>query len=840
MQAGLYSAVLTAFLVESYKALREDTRETIIFLLRQLVVQTNSFIANDRFINSTTGTLPDLEPSFPPSSHLTLVNSLWFASLTLSLTSASFSIVVKQWLLKLPVQEHIAPKTHLRIRHLRHAGLKLYKVFDIAAFLPLLLQVSLLLFFIGLCFYTADAYNRIRNATIVLVSLWGFFLIATTLIPGLDPRCPYKVPLLTEPISWLRRLILKFLRGGREHHTGISNHALIDPKSEDAISQDPSQDVKLLVEALQVDAIQANDALLKDIMFELTQDGTLDPRELSEVTFTVIDYRLRGPGPASDTLGHTFLDMRSLSRQTYDTIIYMITLLLQAWVDQHTVAHPGDVTATAWVQNSICALVSRSEHWYFNEETVEQVLSKCFIRLKDQYALSTESIFQSRLRNCDNDLLAAFCKRIKGALVLSDTASLVGTIQGLFEDIFTQTRSNLPPGTDTARSIYRTCADAPNRAEYKICNDFFHELLAPRIKDELKKKVDPESLLQIDAILLDDDTLLKDMWPTIISSTTYTQSAKFLLGALGNRLHRDVLDEVQTSFLDIAGLRPKYRETIMTMAKQFISDQSKHRSEWDEASGNIVAILLPDAGDSESSGPAPAEDDSRISALKVCLSKDHYLSTADVITSRIESEEPDIWAVELSGTLEKLADGLSLIGDDELLPFIQRLFEASPIQDSCQAKPIQETEPIRRITGETAKTGRRDNTYSLKLPKACQEVVFRLFIPRITQCGGFIGDGELEEFNPQSQAARLLSIIFQVAVDDGLTKWNEAIVVDLVRRLLTSKKDGDKGIICSVALNTLVCLKKARTVAQEYFIKAAVLITWDGKTNTLLRLMIIR
>ncbi|KAI0087518.1 hypothetical protein BDY19DRAFT_234587 [Irpex rosettiformis] len=95
--AGLFSAVMTAFLVESYQTLQQDPQDTIVSLLQQLVTQTSSFVVNDNFVNST-----NLQPNsirlstFEPPMNAQRVNVLWFSSLTLSLVSASFSHMRKR------------------------------------------------------------------------------------------------------------------------------------------------------------------------------------------------------------------------------------------------------------------------------------------------------------------------------------------------------------------------------------------------------------------------------------------------------------------------------------------------------------------------------------------------------------------------------------------------------------------------------------------------------------------------------------------------------------------------------------------------------------------------
>ncbi|KAI0685970.1 hypothetical protein BC835DRAFT_485767 [Cytidiella melzeri] len=165
--AGLYSAVLTAFVIESYPLLQEDTAVPS----------------------------PSLS-QFEPTPAAVRLNVLWFASLVLSLSTASLGIMVKQWLREYMSFTTSSAQGHLRVRAYRRSGLETWKVFGIASTLPLLLQLSLLLFFVGLCDFTANVHPSIRNTTLSLVCAWAFLIFSVVLAPIFSARCPYKTPAL--------------------------------------------------------------------------------------------------------------------------------------------------------------------------------------------------------------------------------------------------------------------------------------------------------------------------------------------------------------------------------------------------------------------------------------------------------------------------------------------------------------------------------------------------------------------------------------------------------------------------------------------------------------------
>ncbi|PPQ90720.1 hypothetical protein CVT25_005028 [Psilocybe cyanescens] len=79
--AGLFSAVATAFVIESYKSLQPDPVENLVLVI------TSS-------LNSSTISVPP----FTPTASSVRVNICWFLSLVLSLTTVLVGIVSLQWL----------------------------------------------------------------------------------------------------------------------------------------------------------------------------------------------------------------------------------------------------------------------------------------------------------------------------------------------------------------------------------------------------------------------------------------------------------------------------------------------------------------------------------------------------------------------------------------------------------------------------------------------------------------------------------------------------------------------------------------------------------------------
>ncbi|GJE95370.1 hypothetical protein PsYK624_115540 [Phanerochaete sordida] len=221
--AGLFSAVVTTFVVATYPSLMPDNTDELVFLMRQSLAQSYTFA--DGVLRPITPFPAD--PPFEVPLWALRVNGLWFASLIVSLSTASFGMLVKQWLIEyLAMEQWISPQEQLRARQYRHPALKHWKVFEIAALLPLLLHISLGLFFLGLCFYTTAANETIGRSTFPLVAGWAFFALLTFIAPLASPRCPYKITLLKAGLRAGRRYITsRFWQPGRDAIKGTINAA---------------------------------------------------------------------------------------------------------------------------------------------------------------------------------------------------------------------------------------------------------------------------------------------------------------------------------------------------------------------------------------------------------------------------------------------------------------------------------------------------------------------------------------------------------------------------------------------------------------------------------------
>jgi hypothetical protein len=185
VQAGLFSAILTAFIIEFYKDLKQDPMETSTQLLLRITMQ----------LDNSAHTPIDLPKEFTPSATNVAVNALWFSSLILSLFASLLGILVKQWLhvyTKWPDREQ--PRDTIILRYIYQEGFFRWHVQDIIGLLPVLLQVALLLFVVGLVTYMWTLNRAIACVLSVLVATTIVVAVVSIALPFFSEDCPYKSP----------------------------------------------------------------------------------------------------------------------------------------------------------------------------------------------------------------------------------------------------------------------------------------------------------------------------------------------------------------------------------------------------------------------------------------------------------------------------------------------------------------------------------------------------------------------------------------------------------------------------------------------------------------------
>ena len=195
-QAGLFSAVLTAFNVQSYQLLQSGPTDPMIAVLQQISTQLNSFSVNPSFINSTqpASSLDQLQPPFRAPVSAVWINTLWFASLVCSLASASIALIVKQWLYEESKGLSGTSRETARLRQYRLNSLVKWKVGVIILVPSVLLQVALFLFLSGLLVLLWTIHETVAAVISALVGALFVFVVTVTLLPLFSLDCCYRSP----------------------------------------------------------------------------------------------------------------------------------------------------------------------------------------------------------------------------------------------------------------------------------------------------------------------------------------------------------------------------------------------------------------------------------------------------------------------------------------------------------------------------------------------------------------------------------------------------------------------------------------------------------------------
>ncbi|KAI0698834.1 hypothetical protein C8Q76DRAFT_633871, partial [Earliella scabrosa] len=193
--AGLFSAVLTAFNVQSYTLLAPDPQDRLLDTLQQISAQLGSFSINPSFVNSTAPAVfqTPVPPPRAPRSAVWL-NTLWFSSLIFSLSAASLGIMVKQWLNEYSAGLSGPSQQTARLRQRRLNSLTKWRVGWIVAILPILLQIALVLFFSGLLVLLWDLNDVVAGVASALIGILSTITASTILLPSFTSDCCYISP----------------------------------------------------------------------------------------------------------------------------------------------------------------------------------------------------------------------------------------------------------------------------------------------------------------------------------------------------------------------------------------------------------------------------------------------------------------------------------------------------------------------------------------------------------------------------------------------------------------------------------------------------------------------
>ena len=367
-----------------------------------------------------------VDAPYSPSSTAIRINSLWFASLVFSLATASFGMLVKQWLREYLACEYTSPQARLRIRQRRNPGLHIWKVFQIAAMLPLLLQLSLALFFVGLCVFTWSINQQVARPTIVFVCAWAFFLIASIILPVFYPTCPYQTTAFLRVTKFLRLRLVALRRRASRASLAVATsrsiasytkwmHVILssvgrlvkprDYEEEEIVAQDQNKDAEVLIS---VDAALTDDTILETTIWEALQQLRLPPHDNLVFLFEIIKHR--SPLPSlQPVVPHLvqLLDLRSLGLQAWQAITDIAASVFSLGVESSaTTLWSGETTDAFLVLLSYSSYALPARHIPLLQQCFKkQHWPACLVVLTRQVA-AAGSQAQEQILRCFREPLA--------------------------------------------------------------------------------------------------------------------------------------------------------------------------------------------------------------------------------------------------------------------------------------------------------------------------------------------------------------------------------------------------------------------------------------------------
>jgi hypothetical protein len=189
-KAGLFSAILSAFLIEIRKGLQEDLQtmtNNLLFILIQ---------------NGTGAQISSGSP-FKPTSTSRWVNGLWFSSLMFSLMSALGASLAKSWITQFSSSVSGSSWDNVSFHCRRFRGLRRWHLKLIIQCLPILIHIAFFLFSIGLVILLFQDDLAIGVVICVLTSLILGLYLGSSIHPVFSSDSPFRTPVS----GMVRRLI---------------------------------------------------------------------------------------------------------------------------------------------------------------------------------------------------------------------------------------------------------------------------------------------------------------------------------------------------------------------------------------------------------------------------------------------------------------------------------------------------------------------------------------------------------------------------------------------------------------------------------------------------------
>ena len=195
-QTGLFSAAVAALLAVTVLDLRPNSQDTSAFYLANIY----QVLADPNVTQASTPSPVAKPPSFSPPRYSVWVNSLWFLSLVMSLSCALWATSLQQWARRYLHRAQPArcrPEKRARMRAFFAGGVDKMHIPWAVEGLPMLLHLSLFLFFGGVGIFLFNVDREVFSYVIWWIGLFSLVYGLITLLPIIRHDSPYHSPLST-------------------------------------------------------------------------------------------------------------------------------------------------------------------------------------------------------------------------------------------------------------------------------------------------------------------------------------------------------------------------------------------------------------------------------------------------------------------------------------------------------------------------------------------------------------------------------------------------------------------------------------------------------------------
>ena len=186
-QAGLFSAVSSAFVIDVQPKLEQDSSERSEAYLRAILLSLNGSI------------FPEEEPTIPPAwggppQEIITALDLLYASLLMSLLAAFVAMLGKQWLNRYLRHTGGSVVERCGDRQRKFEGLKKWPFRFFIESLPIMLQIALLLLTCGLSRHMWSVNTSVARVVISFAVLGIVFYIGIVVAGTSSYQCPFQTP----------------------------------------------------------------------------------------------------------------------------------------------------------------------------------------------------------------------------------------------------------------------------------------------------------------------------------------------------------------------------------------------------------------------------------------------------------------------------------------------------------------------------------------------------------------------------------------------------------------------------------------------------------------------